>query len=583
MLACLKRDCRGAVVAWMAVAMPSLFGFAALALDYGTLLSQRQQMQAVADIAALEGARALPDEALARSRAEASLTRQLTGLDHDSEVAIGGYQSRTDDGGFRYPTGNRFAADADTARAVSVSVERAGLGILRGLVSEGTPRVGATAVAAQTPAFASLAIASSLATVDTQDSALLNGLFGSLLGTSVNLSAVAWQGLIDTDLQLLSLLERLAIEAGVSAVTPDEILDATLSLSDWLTLLGESLDAGEGLGALSDAAAAAAALSGDLAGDPLLRVGDVVDLQVGDTTYGVDPARTLVNALDLVRVLAELANGTNGLTTEVAVSLPGLGIDLRAYVVVAPEPIAIAPDGATVSTAQSRVFLDISAGLDTDSAPAVAAIVGSLLQVDIELLVDLAPATADVVALGCDAESGARYVDLDVTPGVARVGLGDYDDAALSAPGALDPDPAMLLQASLLGIPAVRVNGVADLEVSGSTSRERFLEGFSPPVERTVGTTGLVTGLGSDLIDDLELSLEVLPGLPLGVNLLLSGLIDTLLNSVMPALQSLLASLLGPLLDPVLDGLLQALGVQIGTADVAVGGLSCGEIRLVAS
>ncbi|OAB55859.1 hypothetical protein AY600_20075 [Phormidium willei BDU 130791] len=577
------RDRGGAAIVWVVASLPALFGASALALDYGQVFTQRQQLQAVADLAALEAARALPDTDLARARALDSLARQLDGVTYDAEVTFGAYGSRSEAGDFRYPAATRFQSGAGQANSLRVEVERRSDTLFGTLVDFGPPQVGASAVAARSAEFASLAIASSLASVDTEQSVVLNSLLGSLLGTSVNLSAVAWEGLLTTNLELLSFLERLAVEVGVSVVETDEILDASLALSDWLRLLGDSLEAGEGQGALAAAASGAAQLAGDLAVDPLLRVGDLVALEAGETTYGMAPADTLVNVFDLVRLAAELANGRHGLTAEVAVPLPGADIALRAFAVSGPQPIAVAPEGAAVATSQLRVLLDLGVGLDTSTAPALAGLVGSLLQVDLELLVDLAPARAEVAALGCNTGDRPRYVDLDVTPGLARVGLGDVEESALSLPATPAVDEATLLQLSLLGIPAVRVNALADLTVNGAGGRERFFAPFAPPQERTVGSTGLVSNLGSELIQDLDLRIQVLPGLPLLINGLLDALVNTLLSAVLPALQLLLANVLGPILDPLLDGLLTALGIQVGSADVAVGGLSCGQVRLVAS
>ncbi len=64
------------------------------------------------------------------------------------------------------------------------------------------------------PPQAQLTIKSTLVTVDSSDSAALNLLFGKLLGGNLLLGVAGWQGLVDTNINLLQLPEPVGAERG---------------------------------------------------------------------------------------------------------------------------------------------------------------------------------------------------------------------------------------------------------------------------------------------------------------------------------------------------------------------------------
>ena len=63
--------------------------------------------------------------------------------------------------------------------------------------------------------LAQLTIRSSLATIDTTQSRILDQLIGGLLGGSIKAGVVSWQGLVDTKINLLSYLDQLISLSGV--------------------------------------------------------------------------------------------------------------------------------------------------------------------------------------------------------------------------------------------------------------------------------------------------------------------------------------------------------------------------------
>jgi Flp pilus assembly protein TadG len=65
---------RGQSLAFFALLLPALFAFCALGLDAGNLYVERREMQAAADLAALAGARGLPNVGTAVAKAQAIAT-----------------------------------------------------------------------------------------------------------------------------------------------------------------------------------------------------------------------------------------------------------------------------------------------------------------------------------------------------------------------------------------------------------------------------------------------------------------------------------------------------------------------------
>lgn len=82
------------------------------------------------------------------------------------------------------------------------------------------------------PPLARLTIKSTLANIATQDQAnLLNLLWGGLLGGTLDLSIAGWNGLLDTDLNLLGYLDQLAIDTGIKAGDYAALLTTDITVS----------------------------------------------------------------------------------------------------------------------------------------------------------------------------------------------------------------------------------------------------------------------------------------------------------------------------------------------------------------
>lgn len=384
---------RGAIGLMAAATLLIACLFLVLAVDGGRLYLEKRTLQRVADMAVLEAASrggsclgAAPTaDGFARENA-----RERNGFDPDvgsrsMTVACG----RTDSSGAR----RTFIVDP-SGRDIRVQVSEqvpASL-ILGGLFGEQV-ELSAQAVAARQSPVGRLALRSTLVSVDSERSQLLNALVGGLLGGSVNLQAGGWQGLLGTEVNLLEYLDLLALDLGLAVGNYQQVLQSDIALN---RLLGVAASALTQAGSSTDLAASVAALNALAlavpAGSPLLRLSDILAVDSAVPAAGLDVG---LNALQLAQALVQLANARNGLVAEVPLPLAGLtDATVSVQVIEPPQLSAIGDlnraranplDPASriyVRTAQVRTLVSLSPGSSlTALGNAVNASVDSLVPV----------------------------------------------------------------------------------------------------------------------------------------------------------------------------------------------------------
>ncbi len=111
---------RGNVIILVAIALPVIVGFAALAVDASLLWTMRAQLQATADAAASAGAPYLPDAGNVRAVAQEYAAKNMSSANHgtvlaDSDVVSGSWDGVT----------HTFTAGGNPADAVKVTTRRA--------------------------------------------------------------------------------------------------------------------------------------------------------------------------------------------------------------------------------------------------------------------------------------------------------------------------------------------------------------------------------------------------------------------------------------------------------------------------
>jgi hypothetical protein len=96
-LLCKVREERGQGLVLAALAMVVVMGFAAMAVDVGSFMHDRRQLQNAADAAALAGAAGLPDASLATQKAHEWATKNFDGSDQVvEEVKVSTYRASND-------------------------------------------------------------------------------------------------------------------------------------------------------------------------------------------------------------------------------------------------------------------------------------------------------------------------------------------------------------------------------------------------------------------------------------------------------------------------------------------------------
>ncbi|MGX2040314.1 pilus assembly protein TadG-related protein [Methylocaldum sp. MU1018] len=538
---------RGAIGLLAALVLLPAVLFTALALDTGRLFLEKRKLQKIADLSALDAAHAMAcaddrkSEAVAAARASAARNGYAGDLAAEGGVKIGIVKTPEAQSKREFQEGAPGGADAvqvETRSTVPASL------VAGGWFSDATVTLRAEAVG-RSDAIAGISAGSFLARLD--DGAL-NRLLGGLLGTNVNLDLVSYQGIADANLTLLDL-----IQAQGSVGTVDELLALQMSVGDFIELMATALtNKGD--------SAVAADLSGLMVGVPdTLTLGDLLKVTTDDPEAA---ATASVNALDLLVLGAEVANGQNAIAIPAAgITVPGvasIGLSLR---LIEPPQIAIGPAGqdengnwrTQVQTAQAR--LGINLGLVP--MPLGIPLVLTIQLVNLQLAVDAAPTTAWLENVGCpapDHPDGSATVGSQ--PGVITIAVGTLD-----ANGEVT-GPANVATVEVLGLLGggvkVQIGASADVSVAGDLQSTPF-DGPFPQTE-TVGTP---------LDEGLNSALSSLAG-SLDLQVMVGSLNVTLLNQVINLLVPILTPIITGLGDAVLTPLLEALGVNVGGADLGV-------------
>lgn len=627
---------RGAIGLMVAGTLLIACLFLMLAVDSGRLYLEKRKLQRVADMAALEAvSRAGNCLGSGQSSAEAYAldnARGRNGFDPTQRarrftVTCG----RTAASGGR----RNFIADAQgSAVQVSVSETVPASLVLGGLFGEQVT-LAASAVADRLEPVGRLALRSSLATVDTQQSALLNSVFGGLLGGSVSLDAAGWQGLVNSDINLLNYLELLAVDQGLSLGDYQQVLGADVALGDLLDIAADVLSQGAD-SANVEAVAGLQALSAAVpAGLPLLRLGDVLAVQSGVTAAGLDVG---LNTLQLAQAMVQLANSQNAVVAEIPLDVQGIvGVSVKLKVIEPPQLSAIGnPELARenpygehqiyVRTAQVRSLISIdlpllsgAAGLVNAVSDLLAPVTGLLnsvlgLNLDplcvisctgtkidlvpppvrLDINLDIASSEARVIDYNCPG-SGEKSLSIEANTASADVRVGQISAAdqsaifsSLAVPHVLPMPLAEIStrQCSILGCesswtPYARTGLRANTTVLASGPiPHSFINppdlGDSSAAASRYGFTS--ENVVSSLVGTLSgLELQTYRYDASSPNHMgdIVGSATALVSSAYGVVKNMIEDLLSPLLDPLLNTLLSGLGIDLASTEVG-GELTCG-------
>jgi uncharacterized membrane protein len=441
---------RGAIGLMAAATLSLAVVMLLLVVDTGRLYMEQRKLQRVVDNAALEavsrGGNCLPGLSAA-SYAGQSAVRNGYVVDASNTLATTCGTLVTAASGLR-----TFAVDATQMAAVKVVASRTVITSFAGGVQalfSGTPvslntTLNASAVAAKPqPTVAQLNIRSTLASIDTAQSSILNPLFSGLLGGNVNLTALGWDGLLNTDINLLKYLDQLAINLNVAAGNYTQLLNTQATVTQLIQaaatvvqLNGATAQVITALGQLQVAAINAAPV----------KLGDILQLQTGTTAAGLDANLQL---LQLIQGVVQLANSKSAVAATLPISVLGLAnVTVRVKVIEPPQFSAIGdparakvnptgPDRIYVRTAQVRTMLSVSlpvlSGV-TGLTNAVLGLVGGLTPTLNALLsLNLAATLNSVLCLlgaGCEQLAPrllpSPQIDISLDAGGAKSYVTDY-------------------------------------------------------------------------------------------------------------------------------------------------------------
>ncbi|GAA3806100.1 TadG family pilus assembly protein [Nocardioides panacisoli] len=508
-------DERGASVVIVAVVMSVLLVAAAFAVDIGMQRVGRSDMQALADVVALDLARHLDGRSTSALTTELNTERDRSVARHDAD-----YGSTTPNVTYQLGSlspGGTFVPGTDPPSAVQVTASTTVGFVFGGLTGThgGGAQRQATAIANGGACFA---IGSYAARLDTGASPLLGPLLGAL-GSNVTLSAIDYNGLANTNVELLDLLG-----ASIGAGTIESVLNSSVSLGSFYVAIAHALDG------QSTAQAQLLQTIAASVGAAQVNLGDIL----GVTTGAGSGLTSDLNVLDLVTAAAAAANGTN------AISVPNLGLSLPPLANLQASLSAIeAPrigcgrkNDAAATAKSTQVTLNVSTTAADVSVP-------NLLKTNVSL-----SGTVNV------AQAIGRLTDVRCNPAGITVAVSD---------GLLGIDLTLnvTVSAKVLGITIPVVTGPIHISGTSHSAGDAVVNitqdsDYDHPV--TVGYDN--PGLPNLTVDTSGLHLIGLPvGIVLGpiVNALTTGLVN-------PLIDNLSSSLVEPLL--------HTLGADLSGADV---------------
>lgn len=538
------------------VFVTAVIGATAFSVDLGQLVTAKRRLQGVVDLASLDAVRALDDtsgegagltvdefvSALARASAQRN--------DFDPDAA--GQSLTTAPGSFDRTTGT-FTPTSDPALRNAVQVTATTT--FDWSLAPGNKVITASAIA-MVEHDAGLAVGSYLARLDSQKSAVLNGLLGGLVGGAVSLDLVSYQGMAAATVTLDDLRAALGITAGGvnglldTEVTLEALLQATATA---LTAQGDATS----LAAVTPVSTLATATDSALR----LRLGELFDVVTGS---GTEALAAELNVAQLVQMAAQVADGDHFVSATLPVSLLGVASTTMDLALIETPRIAIGParkDGSgqwvtRAVTGQVRLALRVEA-VDPLTVLGVSGLV------TLPVYIEAGTAGAALTDVRCATPTDASQVDVSTEGQAVRAAVGvvtatDMQDGTT---------PVTVTPGTISHIPlVVRVTGSADVTVAHSASDLTFTGPFDWSNTQTAGSTTL--GLGSLLESDLDLTVTTLT---LGVDPL------TVANDTL--------AILGPIFDQldadVIDPLLSSLGVSLGGGDVTVWDIDCAGRHLV--
>jgi uncharacterized membrane protein len=522
----LVRDTRGGVGALSVLVCVLVLSGSAAAIDASSVYFHARALQGLADTAAVSAA-----GDLARPAQTAARVLEIKG----SNATIGAVETGEYRPDATLSLADRFIRGTGASNAVRVVLEEEVSLFFGQVLGMRSVRIRKSAVATR-PAreAAAFSIGSRLLSAEP---ALANALLSGLTGQEIALTAVGYDGLVRSNLDVDALLADLGDRLGVADRTA--LLGRELSTHQLVDSLSGVTDGQTSVTLRSIAAAI------DQGQDRRLRLDSLIE--VSPLVAGELDAQVPVWDL-LLAALGDAANAeTITLNADIAAPLTAtvrLSIGERQQQ--SPWLTVESEDTIVVRTAQIRLHVDVA-------TPDLA----GLGRVRLPLYAEVASGEASLASIDCRNKGFA----VTANSGVASLALGEISTSRLSDYSR----EAVLSPAPILDTVLLRVRGSARINVGSSgPTRLQFsrsdIESLTP---KTIGSGNLLASSLGSLTSSATLDIQVL-----GLGVSLGGLPSRIRNALL--------SIVSPL-DEVLSSVLDLVGVGIGEADIRPAGLLCGS------
>ncbi len=569
-----RRDDGGAVVPFVAVMLTLLIAMAAFAVDLGMQRVVRRDMQALADVVALDLSR------LVNGRTAAQIEAGYNGFPTIA-AELARSVARNGDTLGDPPTVTYKLAHLDAATGL---LETSGSGIkaysgtevpdavwvrAEGSVdfafATGSGGAVRTAVAQPSPS-ACFRLGSYAAGVRTEDATLLNTLLTGLLGTSVDLSLVSYQALAAAGVSVADLVDVDSLAVG----SFDELMALDgLTVANLLTATATALQNNGG-----DAVAVSAlqAVAVNAIGPTTIGFADLLSMATGDSAA----LGASLNVLDLLTAAAFAANGSHVL------AMPGLGLLLPSLGTVSSSTLTVGNQPTLACGAEGVA--------QAQSTQVSAAVSGTLADISVDLL--LAEFTARTTVTTGLVLAGAQGLLADIVCG---------DATAITNAEGIDVQVSSALASSVSLTASIRVTATVDLglvkvkvDVTTPTTTSKG-PGTVPPTTvqfrhppddydtaKTLGTGVVLDSLATPAADpDAVVEVTTLAGVTATAKLSAYPTIQAAVNTVLAAATVAANVTVGQLNTALAGPLARLAGARIAGADVfAVPRPSCGDVAL---
>ena len=557
-----ERD-RGAVLAIVAIALVALIGMTAITIDLGRLMIKRRDMQALADVVALDLSRLVDGRTKAVIEADPAWGAALiAAAQRNNElpsklVATLGTAAK----------GSPFVAtpvgNPTPPNAVQVTATDSISYVFAQVLGSSTGTTNRTAVANLINRNeASFRVGSFLAALDPNTNTIVGQILNSLVP---NFSLLSYQGLANANITIDALKASMPLSVG----TPDAALNTMVSTYDLMVASATALQAQSGQTSnvtLLNGAASSASMVRNI------RLGDVVGAEAGG---GTPAGSATVNVLQMLTTTAFIADGDHfiSIPNTPLLNIPGIASATVGLKLIEGPVIGGRLEGATASTSQLEVTIQPNINMTTTGnvnaclAPAglIVGLVGCLLGIvtKVATVTVVASPTISLVAGGATVsqhiDCGNKHLQLSTNPISLSLTAPFSLTASASVFGTPIPSSGPLLRVDVLA-QAISAGTVPTTTFTATDAGPHYYV-FNPTTQ-SVGSSPI--GLGGLL--QTSIGNVTLLG---AVNL--TNISNAIVGVFQPALNTLMSTLDSALVTP----LAKMLGVQLGGAQLTPIDMDC--------